>query len=95
MAHWCRAALLLIAATVVARSSVTISWNTRTAAQTRSQSSAPVVTATVVRVSGTHVVLRLGDGTTRLFIATPDQARTLEHLTGTAIQFRLSGTRHQ
>lgn len=95
MAHWCRAAFLLIAATVVARSSVTISWNTRSVAETHVASDAPVLTATVVRVNGTHVVLRFADGTTRLFIATPDQARALERLTGTAIQFRLGGTRQK
>lgn len=68
---------------VVARASVTITWNTpRTA-------SAAVREAKVLAVSGTHVLLRLDDGTTHRYTATPEQARALRARIGSSIAFRV------
>lgn len=88
----CRAFGLLVFAGAVAQSSVTITWNTRAATPAPSPSAGSSATqmARVAAVHGTHVVLRMSDGTTRLLIATPAQARELEHLVGTAIRFRLT-----
>lgn len=77
-----------------AQAAVTVSWNTRSPAQATS-GDAPVRTATVLHVSGTHVLLRMSDGTTRIYLATPQQAHELEQLVGSAVQFRLAGTGHK
>jgi len=73
---------------VTAHASVTIQWNVRAAA-----TPAPVQTAIVRAVNGTHVIVRLADGTTHVYVATPQQARLLRHLVGTAIEFRSTGLR--
>jgi hypothetical protein len=70
-----------------------ISWNTKQPAARASAAPAPAANApvqmgTVLGVHGTHVVLRLPDGSTRLFVAPPDQAKLLQGLIGMAIQFR-------
>lgn len=93
MAQVCRALLTLAFAVVVARSSMTVSWNTHRApsagaAGPAAVKTAAVKTAAVVSVRGTHVLLRLRDGTAHAFIATPAQARMLQRLIGTVIQFR-------
>jgi hypothetical protein len=73
---------------VTAHASVTIQWNVRTPATPR-----PAQTAIVRSVSGTRVVMRLADGTTHVYIATPQEARVLRHLIGSVIEFRSSGDR--
>jgi len=93
MARWCRAFVQLIFALVVAHGSVTIRWNTSVPAPKPSPSASPVQSAVVSAVRGTHVLLRLTDGTSRVFVATPSQARELQRLVGTAIQFRLTRPR--
>jgi hypothetical protein len=91
-----RAAFALIVAVLVVQSGVTVGWNTRSVAPARPEvAGSAVQTATVVHVTGTHVLLRMNDGTTRVFIATPQQAHELEHLVGAAVRFRLTGPRNE
>jgi hypothetical protein len=78
---------------VTAHASVTISWNVHRSAAARTEGAASAEIARVVAVHGTHVVLRLHDGTTHEYLASPQQARTLEGLVGTAIRFRLGRSR--
>jgi hypothetical protein len=81
MVHWIRALAAGLALAVVTHASMTIRWNTapaRAAAQT----------AVVSSVHGTHVVLRLQDGSLRAYSATPAQARMLRALVGSTIHFR-------
>jgi hypothetical protein len=73
---------------VTAHASVTIQWNVRAPATPRAAQ-----TAVVRSVNGTHVVMRFADGTTRVYIASPQQARMLRHLVGTAIEFTSTGER--
>ncbi|HKU66538.1 MAG TPA: hypothetical protein VJP85_02065 [Candidatus Baltobacteraceae bacterium] len=87
MAQVCRAAFGLVLAVVVARSSVTVSWNTRPAVP--APVAAPVRTATVLDVRGTDVLLRMSDGTIRMLRASTEQARELQHLVGTIIRFQV------
>jgi hypothetical protein len=74
---------------VTAHASVTITWNTR------APSGSPAATqrAVVRAVNGTRVIMRLPDGTTRIYIATPEQAHMLQRLVGAAVEFRLTGPR--
>jgi hypothetical protein len=92
MAHAYRAIAGVLAAAAVARGSITVSWNTHRVpaplVTTSSRVSVSERTGMVRSVHGTHVLLRLSDGTTRLFIATPEQAKLLQGLVGTQIQFR-------
>ncbi len=89
MVQACRTLAALAFAVVVARSSVTVSWNSHPSpAGVPGQTAPRVRTALVISVRGTHVLLRLNDGTTRAFIATPQQAHELERLVGTAIRFQ-------
>lgn len=67
---------------VVARASVTITWNTKQAASTE------VREARVVAVRDTTVLLRLNDGTIHAYAATPEQARQLRARIGGVIAFR-------
>lgn len=92
MAHLCRALGALVFAVVVAHGSVTIRWNAQRPQPAPTAGTARVQTALVSAVRGTHVVLRLPDGTSRVYIATASQARALQQLVGTAIQFRSSVT---
>jgi hypothetical protein len=77
---------------VTAHASVTISWNTKQPAAApappNTKLAGPVQSGVVLGVHGTHVVLRMQDGTTRLFVAPPRQAKILHGLVGSAIQFR-------
>jgi hypothetical protein len=68
---------------VVARASVTISWNTKQPARTE------VRQAQVVTVRGTTVLLRLSDGSVHKYAATPDEARQLQSRIGSIISFRM------
>ncbi|HET6896105.1 MAG TPA: hypothetical protein VFH72_12050 [Candidatus Baltobacteraceae bacterium] len=86
MARWCRAFVQFAFALVLAHGSVTIRWN----ASAPAPSAGPPRNGVVSAVHGTRVLLRLTDGTSRVFIATPAQARQLQRLVGTAIQFRLT-----
>lgn len=95
MARLCRAVLQLVLAVVVARGSVTISWNAHHPRPAVTAGPSGAQTAFVSAVHGTHVVLRLADGTSRVYIATPAQARALAQLVGTAIQFRLDAGSHK
>ena len=88
MARWCRAFVQFVFAIVLAHGSVTIRWNA--SAPSPAPSPSALRNAVVSAVHGTHVLLRLTDGTSRVFIATPAQARQLQRLVGTAIQFRLT-----
>lgn len=76
---------VLALALVTARASVTVSWNTRPAAVP-----APAVPhkGVVTAVQGTRVIIRMADGTTRVFTASVAQATELRRLVGTAVQFR-------
>lgn len=77
-------ALMACLATVVAaNASVTVQWNTHAPIPP------PPRTAVVSSVQGTHVVLRLQDGTLRAFDATPAQAKLLRGLVGSAIRYRV------
>ena len=77
-----------------AQAGVTVSWNTQSVVSAPAQAgNSPVQTATVVHVTGTHILLRMSDGTLRVLLATPQQARELGQLVGTAVQFRLAGPR--
>lgn len=75
---------------VAAHASISISWNTApaTPAPAASSSPAPVRTGTVLGVHGTHVVLRLPDGTIRIFAASAEQAKLLQGLIGQQIRFQ-------
>jgi hypothetical protein len=71
---------------VIAHAAVTVSWN--------AGAPAPAATAApqsgiVTLVNGTHVRLRLPDGTVHEYVATPDEARALRALVGRTILFRL------
>jgi len=90
MARLCRAVVQIVFAVVVAHGSVTISWNTHRPAPAPAAAPEQTRTAVVSSVRGTHVVLRLADGTSRVYLAPPAQARALQRLVGTAIQFRLN-----
>ena len=90
MARWCRAFVQFVFALVLAHGSVTIRWNVSAPSPAPSPSAGPLRNGVVSAVHGTHVLLRLTDGTSRVFIATPAQARQLQRLVGTAIQFRLT-----
>ena len=78
---------------VTAHASVTISWNTHASSRAAAGASEVTQTAVVRSVNGTHVLMRLPDGTTRIYVATPAQARILQRLAGTAVEFRLTGLR--
>lgn len=67
---------------VVARASVTITWNAKQSTPTQ------VHEARVVAVRGTTVLLRLNDGTVHTYAATPEQARQLRARIGTLIAYR-------
>lgn len=96
MVPWCRAVLSIVVALAVARATVTVSWNTAGAdAAKRATPQAAIQTAIVTAVRGTHVLLRTAGGQTREYIATKQQAQMLQHLLGTAIQFRSTGPRRQ
>ncbi len=90
MAHLCRALYAIALAAVTARAGLTVTWNTRPPAPSaRAAVSAAVVrTGTVSAVHGTRVVLHLNDGSTRVFLATPEEARELQGLVGTVIRYR-------
>ena len=72
---------------LVARATVTITWNTRP----KPANLAPVLHGTVESVTGTRVVLRMRDGSARRYAATPREAAVLRALIGTTIAFRCQG----
>lgn len=74
---------------LTAHANVTITWNTRPAIHIAAASTPAPQTAILRAVHGTHVLVRLPDGTTHAFIASPQQAKLLEPLVGSAIQYRL------
>jgi hypothetical protein len=76
-----------------AQAAVTVSWNTQSVSAPAPAGNVPVQTATVVHVTGTHVLLRMSDGTTRVFLASAQQAHELGQLVGSAVRFRLTGPR--
>jgi len=70
-----------------ASASVTISWNT-------SAKPAPAPQhATVTAVDGSRVTVRLQDGSTRRYLATPQEAAVLRRLIGRTIAFRVDSLR--
>lgn len=90
MAHWCRLFSRLVAAVAIARAGLTVTWNTQRPPQARAVAApAPTESARVTAVQGTHVLVRLRDGSTRAYEAAPAQARLLQDLIGTVIQFRI------
>lgn len=90
MARWCRVFPLFVLAVAIARGSVTVSWNTHPKPQpSPAAAQKPTESARVTAVQGTHIVLRLRDGSTRTYVASPAQARLLQGLIGTVITFRV------
>jgi hypothetical protein len=81
----CRLLVACLATLVVAHASVTIRWNTRAP---QADPPAPQ-TAVVSAVRGTHVVLRMHDGSLRAYTATPAQAKILQALIGTVVRYRV------
>lgn len=73
-----------------AHASITISWNTARVSPTAAAiaTPAPVRSGTVLGVHGTHVVVRLPDGTVHIFAASPQQAKLLQGLVGQQIRFQ-------
>ena len=67
---------------VVARASVTITWNSSRPTGTE------VREARVVAVRGSTVLLRLNDGSLHTYAATPAEARQLQARIGSLIAFR-------
>jgi hypothetical protein len=80
---------------VTAHTSVTISWNMRAPSRGPATSANVTQTAIVRAVNGTRVLMRLPDGTTHIYVATPHQAQMLQRLVGTAVEFRLAGSSRQ
>lgn len=92
MPSWCSALSRLVLAGAVAHASLTVTWNTHSpnsAAPAPVAASSGVRSAVVISVTGNRVILRLQGGTLARFTSTPEQARALQHLVGTAIQFRI------
>lgn len=77
MARWCRVFFGFVLAVVIARGSITVSWNTHPSPQPGAA------------VQGTHVFVRLHDGSTHRYVTTPAEARLLQSLIGTVIRFRV------
>lgn len=90
MAHACRVLAVLLLAVVVARASVTVTWNTHAPHVAGTSQQTAAQNARVIRVDGTRVLLELPDGSTRNYTTTPQQARMLRGLIGTRIEFRVS-----
>jgi hypothetical protein len=90
MAHACRVLLLFLLASVSSQGAITVTWNTQPSPEPSTRPGvAAVQPAQVVAVNGARVVVRLSDGTTRTYLATPAQARELRELIGTIIHFRV------
>lgn len=84
----CLTALAL--ALVTARTSVTVSWNVRSAPapQAAAPPAGPPQSGVVAAVRGTRVILRMRDGTLHVFSASSAQAAELHKLVGTVVHFR-------
>lgn len=84
MPLFCRTAIGVLAVALIVRSSVTITWNSHPAA-----AAAQPLHATVLRVRGALVDLRLDDGKVRSYVAAPDEIEAMRALVGARIAFKV------